>query len=53
MFYGVRSIGWDIAITDSGPCFVEGNDNWEISLNQAADRGLRKAWYEAMEEKND
>jgi len=28
--YGVHSIGWDIAITQKGPTFIEGNDNWEI-----------------------
>lgn len=32
-FHGIRSIGWDVAITENGPCFIEGNDNWEISLN--------------------
>ena len=31
----INSIGWDIAISDSGPIFIEGNDNWEVSLNQA------------------
>jgi hypothetical protein len=25
---GVRSIGWDIAITQHGPILIEGNDNW-------------------------
>ena len=48
MFYGVRAIGWDIAISESGPVFIEGNDNWEISLNQACDRPLRHDWEEAM-----
>ena len=23
-----RSIGWDVAITETGPSFVEGNHNW-------------------------
>jgi len=40
--YGVHNIGWDIAITDDGPCFVEGNDNWEISLMQISNHGLKK-----------
>lgn len=40
--YGVHSIGWDIAITENGPCFVEGNDNWEISLMQISNHGLKK-----------
>lgn len=31
----INSIGWDIAISDSGPIFIEANDNWEVSLNQA------------------
>lgn len=39
---GVHSIGWDIAITPTGPCFIEGNDNWEISLMQVCNHGLKK-----------
>lgn len=38
----VHSIGWDVAITPQGPCVIEGNDNWEISLMQACDHGLKK-----------
>jgi len=40
--YGIHSVGWDIAITEDGPCFVEGNDNWEISLMQISNYGLKK-----------
>lgn len=47
-FYDVRSIGWDIAITPDGPAFLEGNDNWELSLMQACDRGLKKRWEMAI-----
>lgn len=36
-FLGLHSIGWDIAITENGPTFIEGNDNWEINLPQNAD----------------
>ena len=46
--YGIRTIGWDVAISDNGPVFIEGNDNWEISLNQACDRPLRKDWEEVI-----
>lgn len=41
-FYGVHSIGWDIAITEQGPCFIEGNDGWDIRLHQICDGGLKK-----------
>ena len=47
-FYNVRAIGWDVAIADNGPFFIEGNDNWEISLQQVCDRPLRKEWMEAV-----
>ncbi len=29
LFYGIHSIGWDIAITSNGIMLVEGNDNWD------------------------
>ena len=44
VIYGVKSIGWDVAITESGPSIIEGNDNWEISLMQVCSGGLRKKW---------
>lgn len=31
-FYGVHSIGWDIAITPSGPLVIEGNDDWGLPV---------------------
>lgn len=40
--YRCHSIGWDIAITENGPIFIEGNSVWEISLLQAAHGGLKK-----------
>ena len=42
----IHSIGWDIAITDAGPCFIEGNDNWEISLVQICSKGLQREFEE-------
>ena len=35
-------IGWDIAFTEEGPMFIEGNDNIDISISQQADGGLRQ-----------
>ena len=29
MLKDIHSIGWDIAIGENGPIFIEGNDNWE------------------------
>lgn len=46
MLKDIHSIGWDIAITPEGPIFIEGNDNWEITISQAANRGLKKEFEE-------
>lgn len=51
LFYGIGSIGWDVAITADGPCFIEGNDNYEISLNQVSNGGLRRKWNEIFGKK--
>lgn len=40
--YRSHSVGWDIAITEDGPMFIEGNGLWEISLIQAVHGGLKK-----------
>ena len=40
--YRCHSVGWDIAITEDGPMFIEGNGLWEISLVQATHGGLKK-----------
>lgn len=45
-FYGIHSIGWDIAFTNDGPTIIEGNDNWEISLMQLCGP-LKKQWINA------
>lgn len=37
----LHSIGWDIAIDENGPVFVEGNDNWEINGPQICNGGLK------------
>lgn len=45
-FPDIHSIGWDIAITENGPCIIEGNDNWEISLQQIGSHGLQHEFKE-------
>ena len=38
----VKSIGWDVAITENGPCLIEGNDNWcMVSLQICEGKGMR------------
>jgi len=38
----IRSIGWDVAIIENGPCIIEGNDNWSMTLFQIpCGQGLR------------
>ena len=54
-FPWVRSVGWDIAISEGGPVLVEGNERWSTSLIQmpAPHRlmtGEFKALYEALSE---
>jgi hypothetical protein len=31
LFYGLHSIGWDVALTDDGIIIIEGNDNWDTT----------------------
>ncbi|WP_373941862.1 hypothetical protein L0991_12335 [Vibrio chagasii] len=31
----IKSIGWDVAITEEGACIIEGNDNWDVVMFQA------------------
>ena len=55
LFYTLGSIGWDVAITKDGPVLIEGNENFEISLIQVGNGGLKKQWDEhitLMHERN-
>ena len=40
--YRCHSVGWDIAITEQGPVFIEGNGLWEISMAQSVHGGLKE-----------
>ena len=42
----IHSVGWDIAIGEDGPVFVEGNDNWEITGPQSCNGGMKKEFKE-------
>lgn len=40
-FYGVHSIGWDIAIAEQGPTVIEGNNSWCIGFQQIHDNTIK------------
>ena len=44
-FYGIPSIGWDIAITEDGFCFTEAGEDWEMAFDQAVNGGQRDHFY--------
>lgn len=44
----MQSVGWDIAIGENGPVFIEGNDNWEINGPQICNGGLKDLFQEQM-----
>jgi hypothetical protein len=48
-FYGTHSIGWDIAITENGPTFLEGNNSWEIPTLQIFYPDLTVRFYQSLQ----
>lgn len=43
-FYGVHSVGWDIAIMEDGPVFLEGNNRWDMPILQMLDKDFKKKY---------
>jgi len=41
-FYGIHSIGWDIAISHEGPVILEGNERWDTQMQQVHDRQIKE-----------
>lgn len=39
---GIHSIGWDVAITETGPVVVEGNDDWDGAVPMALEEGFKQ-----------
>ncbi len=39
---GLHSVGWDLAITTSGPVFIEGNDNWAAGLRMGMEPDFKR-----------
>ena len=44
---GPRSIGWDLALTSTGPSVVEGNSHWSGAMYMAIDPGFKARYVEA------
>ncbi|MDD3926105.1 MAG: sugar-transfer associated ATP-grasp domain-containing protein [bacterium] len=42
--YGLSSVGWDVAITEEGPVFIEGNSRWALTTLQYLYGGLRERY---------
>lgn len=40
--YNIHSIGWDVAISTSGPTVIEGNDDWEGGIPMVLERDFRQ-----------
>ena len=49
-FYGIHSLGWDIAFTEDGPTILEVNDEWMMPLLMVANGGLKGRFLELCPE---
>ncbi len=47
-FYGLYTIGWDIAISINGPIVIEANNNWTFGGIQQVEGGLRNLFEETF-----
>ncbi|HET6432698.1 sugar-transfer associated ATP-grasp domain-containing protein [Dyella sp.] len=39
---GIHSVGWDVAITPTGPSIIEGNDDWDGVIQMVLEQGFRQ-----------
>lgn len=44
IFPEFSSIGWDVAITPTGPKIIEGNHQWDLAVPQTTIGGIKERW---------
>ena len=44
IFPGFSSLGWDVAITPTGPKIIEGNSGWDRVVPQVTIGGIKEKW---------
>jgi hypothetical protein len=44
--YGIHSIGWDIAIAETGPVIIEGNDDWDGVIPMVLEKDFKQRFLE-------
>lgn len=49
-FYGLHSVGWNIAIADQGSTISEANDNWGLPIVQTHDNHFKRNDLEVLEQ---
>jgi hypothetical protein len=43
MFPGLRSVGWDVAVSPEGPIIIEGNLDWDVEIHAFCDPNFRSS----------
>lgn len=51
-FYGLHSVGWDIAITEKGPVLIEGNDRWGGKIMMSLKKDFKKDFINICENRD-
>lgn len=47
-FYGIHSIGWDVAVSPTGPIILEGNERWDTQMQQVHDPQIKRKFLETL-----
>lgn len=47
-FYGIHSVGWDVAVTPEGPVVLEGNNLWDMPMMQVHDSNIKNKFIASL-----